>query len=265
MAELKTPDEIRQMRAAGLLVWEAHQLAAPMVRPGVTTLEIDRTVEAFLQSRGAVSLFKGVQGQAPVPFPAATCISVNDAVVHGIPNDRPLREGDVVSLDIGAKYQGWCGDAAVTHAVGEISPRARQLLRITEGALRLAIELLGTKRKWSQVASEMARYVRKAGFSVVEELVGHSIGREMWEGLQLPNYSNRQFERDGDFLLRPGLVLAVEPMVNAGTRKVNVLADQWTIVTADGRPSAHFEHTIALTEEGPQVLTASPEGTGWAL
>jgi methionyl aminopeptidase len=259
----KTQDEITRMRRAGLLVWEAHQLAAAMVEPGVTTAEIDLEVEAFLLSKKAVPLFKGVQGI--VPFPAATCISVNDEVVHGIPGRRALREGDIVSIDIGVRLDGWCGDAAVTYPVGTIDLTARRLLDVTEGTLRLAIRLMGQKRRWSEVAREMEAYVRKAGFSVVDVLVGHSIGQEMWEGIQVPNCSSAQFERSGDFRLGPGLALAVEPMVNAGRKGVRILPDHWTIVTEDGKPSAHFEHTIVLTEEGPQVLTAGPDGTGWAM
>jgi len=259
----KTDRQIGQMRQAGLLVWEAHQAAASLVRPGVTTAEIDAAVEACIRAKGGIPLFKGVPG--PVPFPAATCISVNEQVVHGIPGARVLREGDLVSLDIGVRLHGWCGDAAVTHPVGEVSREARRLLEVTEETLRLAIELLGTKQRWSQVAAEMARYVRRAGFSVVEELAGHSIGREMWDGLHVPNFSNREYEREADFPLQPGMVLAVEPMVNMGRRDVAVLPDGWTIVTKDGRPSAHFEHTIALTREGPRALTAAPDGSGWAL
>lgn len=259
----KTEAELRQMRAAGLLVWEAHQVAAELVRPGVTTGEIDAAVEAFLLSQNASSLFKGVPG--PVPFPAVTCISVNDAVVHGIPGERRLCDGDVVSIDIGVKYQGWCGDAAMTHPVGTISPVAQHLLDVTEGTLRLAIGMMTSGRVWSEIAREMERYVRAEGLSVVEELTGHGIGRQMWEEPQVPNYLSAGLGRLYDFTLVPGVVLAVEPMVNVGTHMVSVLADGWTIVTDDGAPSAHFEHTIAITEHGPQILTAGPNGEGWAL
>lgn len=251
------------MRQAGLLVWETHQLAATLIRPGVTTAEIDAEVEAFLLSKNAIPLFKGVPG--PTPFPASTCISVNEQVVHGIPGPRVLREGDIVSFDVGVRLNGWCGDAARTYAVGEICSETQRLLDVAEEMLRIAIQEIRPKRKWSQVAAKMARYVRDAGFSVVEELAGHSIGREMWDGLHAPNFTSRQYERSEDFTLLPGMVLAIEPMVNAGKRQVRTLRDGWTIVTADGRPSAHIEHTIAVTETGVWVLTVGPDGSGWAL
>jgi len=260
---LKTEKEITLMREAGLLVWGAHQKAAELVKPGVTTAEIDAAVEKYITDHHATPLFKGVPGQ--VPFPASACISVNDQLVHGIPGPRSLREGDIVSIDIGVRLNGWCGDAAVTHAVGKINPKVQHLLDITEGTLKLAIELIPRSRLWSQVAKEMEQYVKDAGFSVVEGLVGHSIGREMWEGLQVPNYLTRQFETLGDFELKPGLVIAVEPMVNMGSKKVKVLSDHWTIATQDGLPSAHFEHTLAITKKGVQVLTAGPDGKAWAV
>jgi methionyl aminopeptidase len=260
---LKSEREISLMRAAGLVVWGAHNVAAQLVKPGITTAEIDAAVDKYISEQGAQALFKGVPGK--VPYPAATCISVNDQLVHGIPGPRRLKEGDIVSIDLGARLNGWCGDAAVTHAVGKISPQARRLLDATEGALTLAIELLPKRKYWSQIAREMESYVKAAGFSVVEGLVGHSIGREMWEGLQLPNYSTKQYEARGDFEIKPGLVLAVEPMVNLGGKGIKMLPDHWTISTMDGALSAHFEHTLALTKEGVQVLTAGPDGKAWAI
>ena len=253
---LKSPREIAAMRRAGLVVWEAHQIAAKMVRPGVTTAEIDAAVEAFFEKRGAVPLFKGVPGK--VPFPAVTCISVNEAVVHGIPGPRALREGDIVSIDTGVRLDGWCADAAITHPVGEISPEARKLLEVTSGTLELAIREMGRCQLWSEVARQMETYVRDAGFSVVECFVGHGIGREMHEDPQVPNCVTGQWQRSGDFRLEPGLVIAVEPMVNIGTKKVKGLSDHWTQVTQDGKLSAHFEHTIAITESGPVPLTGPP-------
>jgi methionyl aminopeptidase len=257
MVRLKTEAEIEAMRAAGHMVWRAHQVAAALVRPGVTTAEINQAVEDFLAREGAAPLFKGVPG--PVPFPAATCISVNEQIVHGIPGKRRLREGDVVSIDIGCRLNGWCGDAAVTHAVGKIDAGAQHLLDVTESALHLAIELLGSKSHWSQVAREMERFIHRQGCSIFEPLVGHGIGRSMHEDPQVPNY----YRRGLDFALRPGLVIAVEPMVGMGGKEVRQLADGWTIVTADGSLSAHFEHTIALTEDGPQVLTTGSGGFTW--
>ncbi len=257
--DLKTPDQIQRMREAGLLVWEAHQIAARLVRPGVPTREIDAAVESFLLKRKAIPVFKGVPGK--VPYPASTCLSVNSEVVHGIPSDRVLKDGDIISIDIGVKLNGWCGDAAVTHPVGQISAQARELLEVTEGALRQAIQGIATASRWNQVAARMQRFVEERGFSVVRTLVGHAIGQEMWERPQVPNY----YDRRANFELLPGLVLAVEPMVNVGKPEVKVEADHWTVSTVDGSWSAHFEHTIAVTPEGPRVLTASPDGSGWAL
>jgi len=200
-----------------------------------------------------------------VPFPAVACISVNEQLVHGIPGSRRLKEGDIVSVDIGCKLNGWCGDAAVTHPVGKIEPKVQHLLEVTEGTLSLAIELIPKRKLWSQVAKELEAYVKDAGFSVVEGLVGHSIGREMWESPQVPNYFTRHYETGGDFELKPGVVIAVEPMVNMGTKNVKVLSDYWTIATVDGKPSAHFEHTLAISKKGLQVLTAGPDGKAWAV
>lgn len=260
---LKSEREIAQMRQAGLLVWQSHQVAAELVRPGVTTGEINAAVERFYEEQKAIPLFKGVPGK--VPFPAAACISVNEQIVHGIPGSRKLKEGDIVSIDLGCKFNGWCGDAAVTHAVGEISAEKRRLLDVTEGVLRLALELIPQRKRWSEVAKEMEAYVKEAGFAVVEGLVGHSIGKELWESPQVPNYYTRDYERLGDFELKPGVVIAVEPMVNVGSKRFKLLPDHWTIVTGDGSPSAHFEHTIAITKNGPQVLTSGPDGQGWAM
>jgi methionyl aminopeptidase len=265
------------MRKAGLVVWEAHQLAAGMIRPGVTTGEIDAAIEQLLRERDAISLFKHYQPEGPdppPPFPAVSCTSINEVIVHGIPGPRKLLPGDILSLDIGCKLSDWCGDAAATYPVGEIAPRVEQLLHVTRGALDLAIdtigklvrqrtESIGSEKsrasarwpRWNQVASLMARYVRDAGFSVVEDFVGHGIGKKMHEDPQVPNFPSR---RSGNFEIRPGLVIAIEPMVNMGTKKVRGLPDRWTQRTADGKPSAHFEHTIAVTRSGVRVLTAGP-------
>ncbi len=257
MQILRSPREIEMMRRAGLVVWQAHQLIGSMIRPGVTTGEIDAAVEQFFAEHGAIPLFKGVPGR--VPFPAVTCISINEEVVHGIPGPRKLKEGDIVSIDTGCKLDGWCGDAAATYPVGQVSPEAQRLLDVTKGTLDLAIRLMGEKTFWSEVAAEMEKYVRAHKFSVVEAFVGHGIGREMHEDPQVPNFVSHQLRRNGDFRLLPGLVIAVEPMVNMGTKRVRTMPDHWTQVTSDSKPSAHFEHTIAVTENGPYVLTAGPE------
>lgn len=246
------------MRKAGLVVWQALALAKSMVRPGVTTAEIDRAVEEFFAAKGVQPLFKGVPGK--VPYPAVTCISVNEEVVHGIPGPRRLQPGDIVSIDTGCRSGGWCGDAAATFIIEPVPDRVRQLVVVTRGALLLAIGLLGQKSYWSEVAAEMEAYVRDHGFSVVEAFVGHGIGRQMHEEPQVPNFVSESFRRRGDFRIQPGLVIAVEPMVNMGTKRVRLMPDHWTQVTADGLPSAHFEHTIAVTKDGPVVLTAGPQG-----
>lgn len=248
------------MRQAGLINWGAHQIATAMVKPGVTTGEIDAAVEKFFVEKGAVPLFKGVPGK--VPFPAVCCISVNDEVVHGIPGPRKLKEGDVVSIDTGNKLNGWCGDSAITHPVGKIDSESQKLLDVTKGTLDIAIEMMFVKSKWSEVAAEMERYVKDSGFYVVESFVGHGIGREMHEEPQVPNFLSSQLKRGGDFDLKPGLVIAVEPMVNIGTKRVKALSDHWTQVTLDGKASAHFEHTIAMTKDGPFLLTEGPDYQG---
>lgn len=256
MVHLRSAREIAAMRKAGLVVWGAHRLAAAMVRPGVTTLEIDLAVERYFQSRSAEPLFKGVPGK--VPFPAVCCMSVNEEVVHGIPGPRVLRAGDIVSIDTGCRVGGWCGDSAVTYAVGDVAPDVQRLLDCTAGVLALAIDLMGSRSRWSDVAAEMATYVRDHGFSVVENFVGHGIGRKMHEDPQVPNFCTPHFRRHHDFPLEPGLVIAVEPMVNMGSKRVRAMPDHWTQSTIDGKPSAHFEHTIAITDSGPLVLTAAP-------
>ncbi len=257
---LKSKDEIRKMREAGLLLWRAHMVAAGMVEAGVTTGAIDKAVEDFIVENQGIPMFKGVPGK--VPYSAATCMSVNEVVVHGIPSDRKLSAGDIVGIDIGVKLDGWCADAAVTHPVGRISPELEKLIQTTEDCLRQAILLLGTKTRWSHIAKKLEKRARNAGFSVIEVLVGHAIGREMWEKPQVPNYYS---EAGPDFRIKPGLVLAIEPMINMGGKEVVTLDDYWTIVTRDGKPSAHFEHTVAVTEDGPQVLTCGPNGEGWAM
>lgn len=252
MIVLKRPKEIEQMRAAGRLVAEAHRLVKQMVAPGVTTLEIDEEVEALFEKHGATPLFKGYPGK--VPFPAVCCISVNEQVVHGIPGNRKLVAGDLLKVDTGCRLDGWCGDSAWSYAVGEIDPVKTKLMQIGEENLMLAIRSLGKSRSWSDVARAMQTHVREAGFSVVEQFVGHGIGREMHEEPQVPNFVSQEMAKH-DFRLTPGIVLAIEPMVNAGKKEVRVLNDHWTVETKDKKPSVHFEHTVAITENGPLILT----------
>jgi len=248
------------MRRSGLAVWQAHQIAAPLFVPGATTHDINAAVEAYFHEIQARPLFLNYphNSAGKPPFPAVTCMSINEEVVHGIPSHRPLREGDIVSMDTGCKINGWCGDAAMTYPVGRVSPEAQKLLDVTLSVLHLAIELIGQKSHWSQVAAEMAKYVADNGFSTVECFVGHGIGREMHQDPQVPNFVSKQLRRSGDFPLEEGLVIAVEPMVNMGTKRVKGMRDHWTQSTLDGKPSAHFEHTIAITEDGPWALTSAP-------
>jgi methionyl aminopeptidase len=249
---LKRPREIDMMREAGRLVSQAHALIARMVEPGVTTAEIDTAVERLFEQYNATPLFKGVPGK--VPFPSVCCISINEQVVHGIPGPRRLIAGDIVKIDTGCRLNGWCGDSAWTYAVGEIDPLKKRLMAVGEENLYLAIREAGRRRRWSEVAGFMEQHVRQAGFAVVEQFVGHGIGREMHEDPQVPNFVSAQLKRH-DFRLEPGLVLAIEPMVNAGTKNVRVLKDHWTVETKDRKPSVHFEHTVAITEGGPEILT----------
>jgi len=259
MISLKSQREIGLMREAGQLVAAAHQIAAEMIKPGVKTSEIDLAIEALFASRNAVPLFKGFPGR--VPFPAVTCISVNEAIVHGIPGDYALQPGDIVSVDTGCKVNGWCGDAAWSYAVGTVDAESQRLMEVGQDLLRTAIIGLGQEKRWSQVARRMMKVAKAAGFSLVEKFVGHGIGREMHEAPQVPNLMNKSLSRD-DFLIQPGLVLAVEPMLNAGTADIRILRDHWTAVTADGKRSVHYEHTIAITPNGPVLLT---EGVGTPL
>jgi methionyl aminopeptidase len=261
--QLRSAREITAMRQAGLVVWNTFEQVKPLVRPGVSTAEIDATVRDFFARNNAQPLFLKFPNSTAggPPFPAVTCISLNEEVVHGIPSlRRKLAEGDIVSIDTGCKVAGWCGDAAFTYPVGQIDPQKEKLLAVTRGVLLLAIDLMGKKSWWNDVAKEMEKFVRDHRFSVVEDFVGHGIGREMHEEPQVPNFVQRGAPRNANFRLEEGLVIAVEPMVNVGTKAVKTLHDQWTQVTRDGKPSAHFEHTIAITASGPQVLTAGPNG-----
>jgi methionyl aminopeptidase len=251
--ELKSPADIAQMREAGKLVNQALRMAREMAKPGVSTKEIDQTIENLFFQHNAIPLFKGYPGK--VPFPAAACISLNEQVVHGIPGPRVLRPGDLLKIDTACKLNGWCGDAAICFPIGEVSAEIKRLVKVAEETLQLAIEELGRRRWWSEVAAIMQRHVERSGFTAVERFVGHGIGRIMHEPPQVPNFSNRDI-RKHDCKLEPGLVLAVEPMVNLGRKDVIELPDHWTVITRDRLPSAHVEHTVALTGNGVQVLTA---------
>ena len=245
---INTPDEVERIRESAQIVGRCLLLLGREVRPGVTTKELDRMAEEFIRAEGGEPAFKGYRG-----YPASICASINEEVVHGIPNGkRVLKEGDVVSLDIGVKKAGFYGDAARTFAVGTISGDAQRLLEATERSLLAGIEQARPGGRVSDISAAIEREVKQSGFSVVRALVGHGVGRELHEEPQVPNYG-----RPGEGpRLRPGMVLAIEPMVNMGLADVITLSDQWTVVSADKSLSAHFEHTVAIGEDGPVVLSS---------
>jgi methionyl aminopeptidase len=253
--ELRSAREIQKMRAAGLIVWEAHQAGARVVKPGVTTAEINQVYIDTFKRHDAQPLFLNY---GEPPFPAETCISVNEEVVHGIPGRRIVEAGDIVSVDTGCRINGWCGDAAMTHAVGDIDAAAQRLLQVTNDVLNLAIKLIDHETQWSGVCKQMEAFVHEAGFHVIEGLVGHGIGKELHEAPSVPNFFDAQNMIENDFDLRPGVVIAIEPMINEGTKEVELMEDDWTVATADASLSAHFEHTVAITRDGPVRLTGPP-------
>ena len=252
---LKSPREIELMRAAGAVVYRVLAEMRKLVKPGVATRELNWCAEEIIGRAGGTALFKGVVSpQARYPFPAALCVSVNEEVVHGIPGDRVLREGDIVSIDCGVRLNGYCGDAAETLAVGTVSDKSQRLIDVTRGALELAVGEIAPGRNWSEVAGGLQRYVEDAGLSVVRDFVGHGIGRDMHEEPKIPNFWDGR-GRNEDFRLQVGMVLAVEPMVNLGTHLTRAGRDSWTVTTRDRKYSAHFEHTVAVTACGADVLT----------
>lgn len=249
MISLKSPDEIEVIGRAGAIVAEALELASREALPGRSTAELDRVAEELIRSHaGAVPAFKGLYG-----FPATLCTSLNEEVVHGIPSEeRVLRDGDVLTVDVGVKLEGYFADAALTVAVGEPDEEASRLLQVTRGALDRGIDEARAGRHVGDIGSAVQRHVEGNGYSVIRELVGHGVGHAPHEEPQVPNYGSPGRRA----LLREGLVIAIEPMVNVGGREIRTLEDDWTVVTADGSLSAHFEHTVAITSDGPQILTA---------
>ena len=245
----KRAEELDKMRRAGRVVGETLQILQAAVKPGVTTLELDEIAEREIRARGAVSSFKGYRG-----FPATICTSINSEIVHGIPGHRTLKDGDLIKLDCGAIVEGYHGDSAVTVPVGEVSQEALKLIETTDRSLQAGIAEAKAGNRIHDIGAAVQTTAEGAGFSVVREYVGHGIGRALHEDPPVPNYG-----KPGTGLkLEPGLVIAIEPMVNVGTFETRLLPDGWTVVTADGALSAHFEHTIAITENGPEVLTAVP-------
>ena len=253
---LKSGREIELMRDAGRIVHRVLSRMRDLARPGVTTVELNTVAEDLIAKAGGTALFKGVRNpQAKLPFPAALCTSVNEQLVHGIPSDRVLKEGDILSVDCGVRLAGYCGDSATTIPIGRVSTETRHLLKVTQEALDLAIANVRPGRMWSEIASQVQAFVEGEGLAVVRDFVGHGIGREMHEEPKVPNYWDQR-QRTSDFELVPRMVLAIEPMVNLGMDEVGYADDQrWVIVTRDGKYAAHFEHTVAVTNDGADVLT----------
>jgi len=244
---LKSPAEIQIMRESGRIVAEVHELLKEKIAPGITTFELEELAIKETKKRNAVPAFKGYAG-----FPYALCCSPNSSVIHGMPNKNPLRTGDILSIDFGVQYKGYFGDSAFTVAVGDISPEAAKLLTVTEQSLYNGIEHALAGGRLFDISSAVQQHVESFGFSVVRDFVGHGIGRKLHEDPRVPNYG----VAGKGLRLKPGMVLAIEPMVNQGVYNVKILDDGWTVVTSDGKLSAHFEHTVAITENGPEILTS---------
>ena len=247
MIILKSKSEIEKMATACRIVAEVLEMLMHAVRPGLTTLDLDALAERGIRTRGGVPAFKGYRG-----FPNTLCVSVNEQVVHGIPSKRRLRAGDIVGLDLGAKWEGYYGDAAVTVPVAQVPSATQSLLATAREALYMGIKEVGPGKHLSDISHAIQRFAETRGYSVVRAFVGHGIGTALHEEPQVPNFG----PPGRGPRLKTGMVLAIEPMVNIGDAEVEILDDGWTVVTADGQLSAHFEHTVAITDEGPQILTA---------
>ncbi len=249
----KTDSELDAMRRAGQVVGATLQLLAETARPGMTTLELDKLAEEYIRSHGAVPSFLGYRG-----YPATICVELDDVVVHGIPNDVPLPEGKILGIDLGACVDGYHGDAAITIMLGEVDSQAQRLVKATREALYKGIEQAVAGNRLRNISAAVQAHVEANGYSVVRALVGHGIGRQMHEPPQVPNFVQEGQFAEYDLVLRPGMTIAIEPMVNMGTAAVKQDRDGWTVRTADGKPSAHFEHTVAITKGKPEILTCCP-------
>lgn len=246
-AELKSVEEIEVMRQSALLVSKTLGLMAEMIEPGVTPMQLDQRAEEFIRDNGGVPVFKGYNG-----YPNSLCISPNEVVVHGIPGNTPLREGDIVSVDCGVKLNGFVGDHAYTFAVGEIAPEVKQLLQVTLESLYKGIEQIKRGNRMGDLSFAIQDHAEKHGYGVVRELIGHGVGRKLHEPPEVPNFG----KRGRGPLFVDGMVLAIEPMINMGTKNVKQLRDGWTIVTGDGKPSAHYEHDVAVVDGIPVILSS---------
>lgn len=251
----KSQNDLDKMRAVGELVGEVRETLRSMVAPGITTLELNAAAEKMMRDAGAIPTFIGYKPHGMTPFPFAICASVNEQIVHGFSNDIPLKEGDIVSLDMAATLNGFVGDSAVTVPVGNIDDEVAQLLKVTEECLAAAIEQCYPNKRVGDIGWAVQSHAEKFGYGIVRDYTGHGIGRSMHEAPQIPNYG-RQGTREK---IRAGYCFAIEPMLNLGTHQTKTLADQWTVVTQDGKASAHFEHTVAVTPAGPEIMTLSKE------
>lgn len=250
---VKTLDEQARLRESGKRLARVLQSVIESARPGVSTKDLDALAEQLIRAEGGIPIFKGYGSESGTPFPAALCTSLNDEVVHGIPSaERILKEGDLLKLDIGMRFEGMVSDMARTVLVGNASPEAQRLVAVTEESLKRGIDTLRPGVKISEYAKAVQEYVEANGFSVVRDLVGHGVGRELHEDPQVPNYVSRHMH---DFTIEKGMTLALEPMINTGTFAVEIAPDDWTFITADGKLSAHFEDTVVITENGAEVLT----------
>lgn len=246
MIIIKSKREIEKLREAGRVVAETHAFLKELIEPGITTGELDRRAEEFIKKKGSVPAFKGYGG-----FPGSICASINEEVVHGIPGKKELKDGDIISLDIGSIVDGYYGDSAKTHPVGEISEENKKLIAVTRQSFYEGIKFAKVGYRLSDISNAIQTYAEGEGFSIVRDFVGHGIGQEMHEEPQIPNYG----PAGKGPRLREGMALAIEPMVNIGTHRVKVLEDDWTVITSDGKNSAHYEHTIAITDDEPRILS----------
>jgi len=246
MISIKSPREIELLRVAGEITGSTHNYLKPFIKPGITTKELDKLAEDYIRSRGATPSFKGYDG-----FPGTICASINEEVVHGIPGNRKLKEGDIISIDIGACYKGYHGDSAWTYPVGKISKEKEYLLRHTEKSLFEGLSVIKDHIHVGDIGYAVSKYAHEHNLSVVRELVGHGVGTNVHEEPDVPNFG----KQGSGPVLKEGMVIAVEPMLNLGTREIFILDDDWTIVTGDEKPSAHFEHTVLITKDGYEILT----------
>lgn len=251
----KSRKDLDRMREVGELIAEVRETLRKMIVPGITTLELNAVAEKIMRDAGAIPSFVGYKPHGMTPFPFAICASVNEAVVHGFSNDTPLKEGDVISLDMACSYNGFVGDTAFTAAIGEVSDEIKQLIRVTEECLELAIEQCQPNKRVGDISWAVQHHADKFGYGIVRDYTGHGIGRSMHEAPQIANYGRAGTKEK----IRAGYCFAIEPMLNLGTHETKTLEDKWTVVTADGQPSAHVEHTIAVTPEGPEILTLTKE------